>query len=134
MFVSVTKILFKYCKKTFFTYKCRTLKAVSRFIIIYLHIRHFIQQSWRSIKKIKFYDFLQGKCPMSSALPSQNFSSKQINPPFFFHAIFRQQNKAILFHIVERKLKSVTPPKGGPRSCLYITITCAFHRHRLTGF
>lgn len=85
-------------------------------------------------KKIKFYDFLQGNCPISSALPSQNFSSKQINPPFFFHAIFRQQNKAILFHIVERKLKSVTPPKGGPRSCLYITITCAFHRHRLTGF
>ena len=70
---------------------------------------------------------------MSSALPSQNFSSKQILL-FFFHAIFRQQNKAILFHIVERKLKSVTPPKGGPRSCLYITITCAFHRHRLTGF
>ena len=85
-------------------------------------------------KKIKFYDFLQGNCPISSALPSQNFSSKQINSPFFFHAIFRQQNKAILFHIVERKLKSVTPPKGGPRSCLYITITCVFHRHRLTGF
>lgn len=90
-------------------------------------------------KKIKFYDFLQGKCPMSSAMPSQNFSSKQTNPPFFslslfFHAIFRRQNKAILFHIVERKLKSVTPLKGGPRSCLYITITCAFHRHMLTDF